>query len=270
MREVSSSCNQQIARAHAQLLHELRQLELFSAVQAALAAQDAAPRHAPQAAQAVPAEDTCTVGAQGARQEARNSMQPGQAGGAAAPDQRHSNSGCASGISSPVGHMGFAVGSATVATPQAAPAASLHEASTSPLGSDAVSGGAVQQQSVPCSGASAGAGSSEQGCGCAPAGKKARECLRTELCTVFMLLCRSTIARFHAQAERASLLPQDALKRIEEAQRLLHCGNSSLVEDEVVYLERQLGKLGVLDGGEGGSDALSSSDFPWRCSCDDC
>ena len=297
VREVTSSCNQQFARAHAQLLHELRQLEQFKHVELACAhtAQDqqnmnaqsngkqqvAAPVNPEPARDEMqgecsvsPKADTVVVAGQevpcaphaaahsnNAHADAppqqvsaeRNGVQHGDRPSARCSHAHAARQASAQQRLKP--HMqpslGVQVGT-RVSTGSMQPHASLSSAAAAD-GNDSL----TMQPAVSCS--------HREGCGCVSPGRAAQQCLRAELAAVYMMLCRGALGRFKEQAERAALLPPEGLRVLQDLVTMLHSGNSSLVADEVSSLERQLSKLGVLDG-HGDGDVLSDT-FDFACSC---
>ena len=217
VREVTSSCNQQIAHAHAQILHEIRQHDAYAHVAAGS-------RKAPIMKGGVSHD----------------------ANGSSASDATKART---------CGKQQLLESREHDSTSQASTQVKLH-------GAAALCTAAGESNTEADEGCSNGASS----CGCALAGREAQQCLRAELSTVYMLLCRGAIAQLHEQAQRGLLLPPSALATLQQVSGLLHGGISSLIEAEVEYLERQLPKLDMLDGNDAPVDALSI-DFDFACSC---
>ena len=220
VREVTSSCNQQIAHAHAQILHEIRQHDAYAHVAAGS-------RKAPILEGGVSHDVNGSSASDATKARTCKKQQSRDAKEHDAKSQT-----------------------------------TMHEKLNGAAPAAALCTAAGESNTEADEGCSNGASS----CGCAPAGRAAQQCLRAELSTVYMLLCRGAIAQLHEQAQRGLLLPPSTLATLQQVSGLLHGGISSLIEAEVQYLERQLTKLNMLDGNDAPVDALST-DFDFACSC---
>ena len=221
VRAVASSCNQQIARAHAQLLHEIRQHDAHAPVAAGTAAMQSDNGKAP-AAQGDAVHHATSVAAARKTPAASTCLERPRAVGTA-PDAYEA---------SERETQAMLPGTASAADVSLAAENSRTEADE---GSD----------------------DGTTTLGYAPAGRAAQQCLRVELSTVYLLLCRGAIAQLHKQAQQDSLLSPSALAKLQQLSELLHGGASSLIEAEVQYLERQLTKLNVVDGRDAPTDATA-------------
>ena len=221
VRAVASSCNQQFARAHAQLLHEIRQ---HSA-------------HAP-------------VAAGSAAMQGDNGQAPTGQGNAV----HHATSVAAAG-KTPVTSTRAERQRPDGTAPDASEAIEREVQATLPGTASAADVSLAAEHSR--TEADEGSDDGTTTLGYAPAGRAAQQCLRAELSTVYLHLCRGAIAQLLDQAQRGSLLPPHALAMLQNLSELLHGGASSLIEAEVQYLERQLTKLNVVDGRHAPTDATA-------------
>jgi hypothetical protein len=87
-----------------------------------------------------------------------------------------------------------------------------------------------------------------------------------ERLAIFVMLCRGALRAFLEDAKRKHLLRPQAQQVLVDVLRALQHGGSSLVEDEVMCLERQLNKLRVLDGHGELEEALSDN-LEFDCMC---
>lgn len=278
-------CNHQMERAHSQLRHELRQLDVFPAVKAACKGLEAAgpqcsslqsraehvqgfeaavgdgatvPWHAPDVLSAEPAA------ARPLKPLQEGLAAPCKAEEAARQALRHL----------PLSPTRFGV---RVGAPLAAGA---------PLGRAALHGaaahgspGSASPRRCPTCGRVLGDGQDHADAGCdtvrsaaadalarAPEGTRR---LAPEICAVYLMVCRQAIQDAVAQLLAVPGVAPDVERGLRALPALLRAGGagrgSSLVEDEVAILEQQLGKLVVLDGEADGRSSEDSHGFSCRC-----
>jgi hypothetical protein len=233
-RDVTSSCQQQIVRAYEQALHELRHLDPYEPVARAVATQQA--QDSASAAQLQHVQLRCRQG-RASSSSSRDQEQPaGRQVSSAALSARQPADGGVPHAKVQQAAMSSSASSASDRTEQ-----------------DAVAHKCPEHLQARAHG---------------PATSGAEMCSTAELATVYMFLCRSAIERLHHQAQCSALLSPEGLRLVGELLHMLRAGRSSLIDDEVSCLQRQLGKLGVLDGNGAPLEALSDA-FDFACSCPD-
>jgi hypothetical protein len=83
---------------------------------------------------------------------------------------------------------------------------------------------------------------------------------------LMLLLCRGAIQDFALAAWKEGRLTSEAQGVLDEVLGLLEVGSgSTLVQEEVVALEKQLGKLAVIGGEPEHVDSDESGHFACRC-----
>ena len=291
VRKLATMCNRQIERAHTQLLHELRQLSVFDAVEAACEALIAVapqrsgvdvdlPRDAANIARSAVSSDdgsTDTPNAPEVPHGDASAVVGPLRGSAADKDTRCKAEQAArhalQHAPSPPTRLGARL--------------SVPSATAAPLGRAALHGSAVP---TTIRGGDPPSGRCTT-CGRALSGEESHadaECARRvaadalarapeatqrimpEICTVYLILCRQVIQQAADELLAASSVAPGAQRVLRALPQLLHVGDasrgSSLVEDEVAILEQQLGKLVVLDGeAERGSSADSHEFMCLKC-----